>query len=83
MGLAQGADGLYYVLRASEVTLEQPAWDGELARHIRNLMAFRRREEAEQALLDRLRRAASIVAEESVLDRLRGPGWEDWAGPGS
>ena len=83
VGLAQGSDGLHYVLRATAVELEERPWDAELAQYTRNLMAFTRREEAVRGLLARLRGGASIEIEERVLDRLPVPSWETYSGPGS
>lgn len=81
VGLAQGGDGLTYLLRASEVKLEDRPWDEELAQYARNLIAFRKREAAERALLARLRGAAAVEVRDAALDGLAVPSWETYVGP--
>lgn len=78
VGLAEGEDGRYYVLRATDVQLEKPAWGPTLAARVRELLAHRERETAVDALVTRLRAAASIKLDEAALAQLALPRWDDF-----
>jgi peptidyl-prolyl cis-trans isomerase C len=70
VGLAQGTDGRYWVLRAGEVRLVAEPWTPALALRVKNLMAHERRQAAIDALIERLRRQARIDVDRAVLDRV-------------
>lgn len=78
VGLAEGEDGRYYVLRATDVQLESKPWTPALAARVRELIAHGEREAATDALVAGLRAAAVIKLDEEVLARLTVPRWDEF-----
>lgn len=78
VGLAQGSDGRYYVLRATKVEMTVRPWSREAALRVKNRMASDRQEQVLQALTMRLRERARIVVSESALERIRIPTVEEY-----
>lgn len=70
VGLARGADGRYYVLRATAVRLREEPWSESVCDRVRNLIVQQRREAAVQALVAQLRQKAEVMVDEAVLNRL-------------
>lgn len=78
VGLAEGDEGRFYVLRATDVQLEKPTWGPALAARVRELLAHREREATVDALVARLRASASIKLDETALAQLALPRWDDF-----
>ena len=58
------------LMRAGEVRLTAEPWTPKLALRIKNLMAHERRQEALDALIERLRRQAEINVDTALLGRV-------------
>lgn len=81
VGLAQVGSRLY-ILRASNVELEQPVWSDELAAYLINLERHELQQQAIDELIRRLRAKAEVTVDHDVLDALPIPDWRTFAGPG-
>jgi hypothetical protein len=70
VGLAQGRNGQYYVLRAEQVQLDPSPWTNDLARRVKHLVVYEQREQVLKDLYKRLRADVRISIDEKALSQI-------------
>lgn len=78
VGLAQGEDGHYYVLKATAIEGECERWNEALEQRLIGLLRFERREDVLNTLTAERRRKVDLEIDQPTLDRLPVPAVGDF-----
>ena len=80
VGLARGADGRHYILRATEVRLHPAPWDEQMVMRVRNLIAYEKLERVLRELMEQLLLTKTHVSiDQGALQQLRVPSVSEYS----